>query len=179
MFWFTETEPLPVATVPFIFSIAPLVGGKFPILGVCAKHNTFVSTISAVQQISFIAMPLEVFNFICVSPSIFFLGRLLGGRPIFRCKSLDQLSTGCAINSLGTDGLWSIKLQIGDRECSPKSVNPPAARRFSKMGEQNRGQRRTDRNPTLRISPPNGTLLPERTNSALGAGFCQCLNLIF
>src|SRR5207253_11340742 len=93
MFWFMDTEPSPVLTLPFMLSIAPLVGGKLPVLGVCAMHNMFVSTTSAIQQISFIKMPLEVCTFIFVSPSIFFLGCLLGGRPIFPCKNLNQIPT--------------------------------------------------------------------------------------
>ena len=46
-------------------------------------------------------------------------------------------------------------------------------------GTKSRTTLNAERNPTLRISPPNGTLLPGRTNSALGAGFCQCLNFNF
>ena len=156
----------------------PSIVSNAPLVGVAEKATALLSTTSAAQQISFIAMPLELFTFIFVSPSIFFLGCLLGGRPKF--SNFESNSTGvCATRFPGTDGLLSVKIYCGDRKCSLRSVNPPAARQFSKMGEQNRGQRRTDRNPTLRISPPNGTLLPGRTNSALGAGFCQCLNFNF
>src|SRR5207245_7131140 len=59
-----------------------------PLFGVWEKATALANTTSAIQQISFITMHLELFTFIFVSPSIFFLGCLLGGRPIFPCKNL-------------------------------------------------------------------------------------------
>ncbi|PYX07691.1 MAG: hypothetical protein DMG88_13485 [Acidobacteria bacterium] len=67
-----------------------------------------------------------------------------------------------------------MKIYCGDRECSLKSVNPPAARQFSKMGDKIEDKLNAKQNQTLRISPPNGTLLPGRTNCATSKGFCQC-----
>src|SRR5438477_10254650 len=81
-----------VPTVPSMESNAPLVG-------VCEKAHTLANATNAVQQISFIAMPLELFTFIFVSPSIF-LGCLLGGRPIFLQKSESKFHL-CAIKFPG------------------------------------------------------------------------------
>src|SRR5947209_5491519 len=83
------------APVPCIVSSAPL-------FGVWENPTALASTTSAAQQISFITMLLELFTFIFVSPSIFFLGCLLGGRPNFRCKNLNQNSHGfCAMKIPG------------------------------------------------------------------------------
>src|SRR5438034_5372051 len=94
------------APVPCIVSSAPL-------FGVCEKATALASTTSAVQQISFITMPLEVFN-ICVLPFNLFLGCLLGGRPNFLLQKSESKFHLCAIKFPGKRWPGSLKLQTGD-----------------------------------------------------------------
>ena len=106
--------------------------------GLSCRHSRSRTTRNAIlnSSLSF-SSPLQSFS-----------GLPPGRSANFSLQKSESNSHGfCAMKFPGTNGLWSIKLQIGERECSLRSVNQPAARRFSKMGEQNRGQRRTDRNP--------------------------------
>jgi hypothetical protein len=68
---------------------------------------------------------------------------------------------------VGTDGLWSKITELANRECSLKGVIPPAARQFSKMGEQDRGQRKTERKPN-----PEGLALPTERCCPNGTQLC-------
>src|SRR5438094_6477314 len=96
-----------VPAVPSIVRNAPLVG-------VAENATALLSTTSAVQQISFITMPLELFNFICVLPFNLFLGCLLGGRPNFLLQKSESKFHLCAIKFPGKRWPRSLKLQTGD-----------------------------------------------------------------
>src|SRR6266571_4146423 len=68
---------------------------------------------------------------------------------------------------------WRARMLAEERESTSRAPI------LENGGTKSRTTLNAERNPTLRISPPNGTLLPGRTNSALGAGSCQCLNFNF
>src|SRR5947208_8742112 len=98
--------------VPSIESSAPLVGGF-------CEANTLVGTISAIQQISFITMPLELFNFICVLP--FNLSGLPPGRSAnFSLQNSESKFHLCAIKFPGKRWPRSLKLQTNSTN-APKS----------------------------------------------------------
>src|SRR5439155_4593826 len=119
-------------------------------------------------------MPLELFTFIFVSPSIFFLGCLVGGRPKF-FQTLSQIPRGLCHEIPGNR--WPVKRENLLRRSRMLAEERESTSRAPVL--ENGGTKSRTTQNGRKPNPPNGTLLPGRTNSALGAGFCQCLNLNF